>query len=160
MLRTLLAREPRFAAAYVNLADLLARQGREAEAAAALRAAIADGLDDASLYFALGLSLVRSGDLDSAVTELERAVARAPTSPQYHYALGVALRSTRAPQRGLDTLRGAHERFPGHGPTLLALATMLRDDGRVAEAADYARRLVAVSGGDARALALVRELER
>jgi predicted CXXCH cytochrome family protein len=160
MLRTLLAREPSFAAAYVNLADILARQGREADGAAALRAAMAGGLDDASLHFALGLSLVRSGGLDLAVAELERAVARAPANPHYHYTLGVALRSTRAPERGLEALRRAHDRFPGHGPTLLALATMLRDDGRIAEAASYAQRLVAVSRGDPRALALVRELER
>jgi tetratricopeptide (TPR) repeat protein len=160
LLRTLLSREPRYAPAHVNLADLLARQGREADAAAALRAALGSGVDDASLHFALGLSLVRAGQLDSAVAELERAAALAPSSPEYHYALGVALRSTAAPERGLDALRRANDRFPGHGPTLLALATMLRDEGRTAEAAGYARQLVTVSGGDPRARALQDELER
>jgi Flp pilus assembly protein TadD len=125
-----------------------------------LRTAIAGGGDrDASLHFALGLSLARSGQLDPAIAELERAATLAPANPQYPYTLGVALHSTAAPERGLDELRRAHERFPGHGPTLLALATMLRDAGRTAEAAEYARRLVAVSGGDPQALALQRELE-
>jgi len=158
-LRAAIERDPYFAPAYVNLADLVRRRAGEAEAQALLESALSLAPEVASLHFSLGLSYVRSGRLDTAVAALTRAVEQAPEVPQYAYTLGVALRSTPAHERGLEVLRETHERFPGHAETLVALATMLRDDGRIDDATAYARKLVTASGGDATALRLVRELE-
>jgi predicted CXXCH cytochrome family protein len=157
--RAAIARDPYFAPAYVNLADLARRGDREAEAQALLESALLLLPEAASLHFSLGLSYVRSRRLDTAVAALTRAVELAPETPQYAYTLGVALRSTTAPEHGIEVLRETHERFPGHAETLVALATMLRDEGRIDDATAYARKLVTASGGDATALRLIRELE-
>jgi tetratricopeptide (TPR) repeat protein len=157
--RDAIARDPMFAPAYVNLADLLRRESSEADAESLLRNAASVVSDDPNIHFALALSLVRSGQLDAAVESLTRAVELAPQAPQFPYALGLALLSTAAPERGLDTLRAAHERFPGHANTLAALATALRDRGDIDAAIGYAERLVALSPNDAMAQRLVRELE-
>jgi predicted CXXCH cytochrome family protein len=157
--RAAIERDPYFTPAYVNLADLLRREDGEAEAQALLESALLLTPEVASLHFSLGLSHVRSGRIGTAVAALTRAVELAPEVPQYAYTLGVALRSTSAPERGLEVLRETNERFPGHAETLVALATMLRDEGRIDDAMSYARKLVAASGGDATALALLSELE-
>jgi predicted CXXCH cytochrome family protein len=157
--RAAVARDPGFAPAYVNLADALQRRGVEPDAETLLREALARDAEEPTLHFALALSLVRSGNLDAAIEELRRTVALAPDVPRFAYTLGVALRSSADPERGLELLRATHERFPGHAPTLLALATMSRDEGRIPAATEYARRLVDVSPGDPGAILLLRELE-
>jgi tetratricopeptide (TPR) repeat protein len=154
-----LERDAFFVPAYVNLADVTRRTQGEPAAQALLASASGRIPEAGSLHYALGLSYVRAGDLDSGVAALARAVEVEPESPQYAYTLGVALRSTSEPERGLELLRQTHERFPGHSDTLVALATMLRDDGDVVAAIEYARTLVTASGNDPAALELLRELE-
>jgi Flp pilus assembly protein TadD len=143
----------------VNLADLLRSQGREAEALSLLEAAIVRLPEVPDLELARGLSLVRNGDLTAAVAAFTRAADLTPDSPEYAYVLGVALRSTATPERGIEVLEGVAERYPGYPQALLALATMLRDDGRLDPALDYARRLAAIRPADAAARRLVAELE-
>jgi tetratricopeptide (TPR) repeat protein len=74
---------PWFAPGYVNLADLERAAGRDAEAEALLRRALAIAPDLAATRYALGLTLVRLGRHAEALPELERAAALAPEVPRY-----------------------------------------------------------------------------
>jgi len=158
--RSAIEREPVFAGSYVNLADLYRRSGREEEAQALLRSAIENNPEDPSGHFALGLSLVRSKQSPEAVAALQRAAELAPNTPYYRYVTGVALNSTGEREHALEILREVHERFPAHRDTILALATIHRDGGELADALTYVRRLLALSPSDAAAQALLAEVER
>ena len=153
-----IARAPWFTAAYINLADLLRRYGREDEAEALLREAVENNREDPSGHFALGLSLVRSDQLTAAMDALERAAALAPDEPYYQYVIGIALNSTGDRTAALERLREAHARFPGYRETLVALATIHRDGGEIDEARLYAGRLLELSPADPSARALLDEL--
>ena len=155
---TTIARAPWFTAAYINLADLFRRYGREDEAEALLRDAVENNAEDPSGHFALGLSLVRSGQTPAAMEALQSAAALAPDEPYYQYVIGIALNSTGERAAALEQLRDAHARFPGHRDTIVALATIHRDGGEADEARLYAERLLELSPADATARALLDEL--
>jgi tetratricopeptide (TPR) repeat protein len=150
---------PYFAPAYINLADALRLSGSEADAQTRLEEAIANNPDDAGAHFALGLSLVRSGDADAAFDEFRTAAELEPGAPHYPYVVGIALNSSNDREGALMSLRDTHERFPGHRDTLLALATIHRDGGDIAEAVDYTNRLLTLSASDSVAQNLLAELE-
>ena len=155
---TTIARAPWFTAAYINLADLFRRYGREDEAEALLRDAVENNAEDPSGHFALGLSLVRSGQTPAAMEALQSAAALAPDEPYYQYVIGIALNSTGERAAALEQLRDAHARFPGHRDIIVALATIHRDGGEADEARLYAERLLELSPADATARALLDEL--
>ena len=157
--RLALARQPEFSATYVNLADLYRQLGREKEAEELLQTGIERNPDDPGLVHALGLSQARSNRLDAALATLRRAAELGPDEPRYRYVYGVAMYSSGQRDAGLEVLRATYERFPGYAPTLVALATMNRDAGRLDRARDYARRLLELSPADADARALLAELE-
>jgi predicted CXXCH cytochrome family protein len=157
--RRSIEREPAFAPAYVNLADLYRTLGREPDAEQVLRTGLARNPRDAATAVALGLSLVRSGRPDEALSLFEQAAASAQESPYYAYVLGVASNSAGDRAQALRVLRESHERFPGYADTLLALATILRDGGEIEAARGYAQKLVALSPTDGAARALLTELE-
>jgi hypothetical protein len=69
------------------------------------------------------------------------------------------LHSSGAVDAGVEALEEGHERFPGYAPILFALATMERDAENFGAAREYARRLAAISPGDAAARALAAELD-
>jgi predicted CXXCH cytochrome family protein len=158
--RAAIVREPAFAPAYINLADLYRQRGDETETARVLEEGATANPDNPAVLLALGLARVRQGEPAQALQALERAAQLAPADPYYQYVLGVALYSTGSTTRGLQTLQAAHERFPGHSATLLALATMFRDRGETERALEYARALNALSPGDASARALLEQLQR
>ncbi len=72
----------------------LLRLGQFADAAHALREAVAQNPDDETGWRLLGGALASQGDHANAVAAFERAVALAPTSPRNHYNLAVALQAT------------------------------------------------------------------
>ncbi len=150
---------PYFAPAYINLADALRLSGSESDAQTLLEEAISNNPDDAGAHFALGLSLVRSGDADAAFDEFRTAAELAPGSPHYQYVIGIALNSSNDREGALMSLADTHARFPGHRDTLLALATIHRDGGDIAEAVDYTNRLLELSASDGVAQNLLAELE-
>lgn len=88
-----LAMEPGASALAVNLADLYRLQGREADAEAVLRAALARSGDPAPIHHALGLALVRQKRMAEAMPELAAAARLAPGNPRFAYVEAVALRS-------------------------------------------------------------------
>jgi len=158
--RKALAIDPTFVPASVNLADLYRTRGDEKNADATLRAALKRSAGNASLHYALGLSLVRQKRMTDAVAQLGKAARLAPDQARYAYVYGVALHSAGNRVEGIKVLAEAHERFSGDAEILQALATMERERGRRDAAIAYARKLVELLPDDPQAGILLRELER
>ena len=115
--------DPNYIPAYVNYADFLRTTGREGDAEAQLRKAIALAPRDAEARHALGLSLVRQKKYKEAITELEQAAKLRPESAQYAFVLAVALHDTGNPERAIDVLQAASKRHPANADIASALAT-------------------------------------
>ena len=108
--------------AYVNRADLLRTRGREGEAEASLRDALARAPGSADVHYALGLSLVRQKRMPEAVSALARATALAPERSRYAVAYVLALRAVGEDARAARVLAEARARRPGD-PEIAALAS-------------------------------------
>ncbi|MCP4005448.1 MAG: tetratricopeptide repeat protein [bacterium] len=157
--RDAIATGPYFLPAYVNLADLYRVQNREDEAESILLRALEVDRESAEVHHALGLSLVRQGRLSEALEQLGEAARLAPEVARIQYVYGIALSSAARSVEALRILSSAHERHPHDVQLLSALATISRDMGRKREALAYARKLEALTPGNADASALRRQLE-
>jgi predicted CXXCH cytochrome family protein len=156
--RRALRLEPSFTPAAVNLADLYRALGRDDEAETVLRDAIARVPGDAAAHHALGLVLVRARRMDEAVGELARAAALAPGDPRYAYVHAVALSSTGRRDAAIAALMRARARNPRDRDILVALVTLNRDGGNLAEARRYAELLAAAYPDDPGARQLLEQL--
>jgi Flp pilus assembly protein TadD len=125
-----------------------------------LRSALQKTADDASLHYALGLSLARQQRTADALDHLRQATLLAPDQARYAYVYGVALHSTGKIAQGIKILAEAHRRFAGGVEILQALATMERDRGQRSAAQRYAMQLVELVPDDPQAQALLRDLTR
>lgn len=115
---------PRYAPAYVNLADLLRRVGREADGEATLRQGVAAIPDDATMRFSLGLSLVRAKKMADALKELERAMTLAPDQPRFAYVYAVALSEAGQRDRALAITKKILKNFPNDAEAQTLLGTL------------------------------------
>jgi tetratricopeptide (TPR) repeat protein len=153
-----LSLRPGFVPALVNLADLLRAEGREEEAAAALRRALAADPLDAGARHAYGLLLVRQKRTPEALPELRRAAELAPGKPEFAYSYAIGLHASARTDEALAVLRQASARNPGARSILVALVTMSRERGALRDARRYATRLVAAAPGDPAARELLASL--
>jgi tetratricopeptide (TPR) repeat protein len=139
--RAALALDDRFVPAWVNLADLMRLQGREADAEKALRSGLAVSPRDATLHHALGLSLVRQRQMPAALEELRRAAELAPENVRMSYVYAVALHSNARTKEALAVLERAIRRAPNDRDLLTALMTMNAQAGHMEAARDYGAKL-------------------
>lgn len=144
--------------AYLNAADALRAQGREADARGMLEQGLAQVPQGAALHHAFGLALVRAGQSQEALRPLQRATQLAPDEPRYAYVYAIALHSEGKAAAALRVLERAAARWPAHRDMLMALATMQRDAGRLQAARDIARRLAAAYPDDPEIAALAQQL--
>jgi predicted CXXCH cytochrome family protein len=144
--------------AYLNAADALRAQQRDAEAQQMLERGLARLPGNAALRHALGLTLVRRGQGKEALRELERAAQLAPGEPRYAYVHAVALHSSGRSADALRALERVAARWPDHRDVLFALATMQRDAGQIDAARSTAERLALGHPGDPEVAALARQL--
>ncbi|MFG1343931.1 cytochrome c3 family protein [Xanthobacter autotrophicus DSM 431] len=133
----------------VNLADIYRALGREADAEAVLREAIARAPEAGAAHHALGLSLVRQKRYAEALAELRRGTELAPDEPRFAYVYAVALQSTGQSDQVKAVVAEALRRHPYDGALLtLALKDALRQSN-VETAADLAGRLSQMQPDDA-----------
>ena len=158
--RTAIRKQPSFMPAYINLADLYRQQGREDRVEQTLREALKADPGNGDASHGLGLSLVRQKRLRDAIPELAKAAQRRPDVPRYAYVYGVALHETGDTRRALDVLKRAHERHPADREILVALVEYEAQAGNRNAAIAWARKLVAVSSGDAQAQRMLQALEQ
>lgn len=154
-----LALDPRFAAAYVNLADVYRQLGREADGEQRLRQGLALMPQAADLHHALGLLLVRKGDMPAALQELAAAAKSAVDNARYAYVYGVGLNSAGKRREALAVLRAADQAHPYDLDILGALIAMQREAGDAQAALVYARKAAEALPQDVGIKQLVQELE-
>ena len=153
-----IALDAAFVPAYLNAADDLRAQKRDAEARQLLQQGLAHAPKDAALHYALGLTLVRLGERSAAVSALERAVQLAPGEPRYTYVYAVALNSTGRAREAIAVLERAAQRWPANRDVVTALATLQRDAGQRDAARRTAARLATEFPNDPEVNALVQQL--
>jgi predicted CXXCH cytochrome family protein len=146
--------------AAINLADLYRQLGRENDGEQILRQALAEGVQDAGVHHALGLTLVRLKRLDVALDELRRAAQLAPEQARYAYVYAVALNSAGRASEAIAVLTGSLTRHPDDRDTLLALISFAREGGDIPSALAYAQKLARIAPTDPNVTRLLQDLER
>jgi predicted CXXCH cytochrome family protein len=144
---------------YVDLADLLRTENREAEAAALLRQAIARVPDAAAPHHALGLSLIRQKDYAAALEQLGAATRLAPEDPRYAYVYAVALQSTGKADDARRTVAAGLARAPNDAALLSLALRDAMDNGDLRRAVGFARALHAATPDDRAVSEIERTLE-
>jgi tetratricopeptide (TPR) repeat protein len=122
--------------------------GRNDEAIAEYRAALAKKPDLQTVHFAIGNILWRAGQMDQAVPELKAELELSPNDPQAHYELGDILMSQgnldEALRHYLDCLRHAPETVEAH----LALERIYTSKGQQSEALKHLLKAATVAPKD------------
>ena len=150
--------DPGFAPAWANLADATRARGDEAAAGAILRAALIRLPDTPTCItrpawrWSGAAICPRHSPHSSAAVQLD------PASARFAYVYGIALNSAGDTTRALGTLAAATRRHPADRDILLALITINRDAGRLADARKYVELLMAQDPGSSDAAALLKEL--
>jgi len=161
--RTALTLDPWFTPARFNLANLLNQQGRNPEAEAVLREGLERVPDEGELHYSLGLILAEEGRLEESVASLGRAAALISNRARVRYNYGLALQQTGRLAEAETALLEARAVDASDPDTLLALARLLMDQQRWAEARTFAGelvRLVPTAPGPQRLLNELQVLER
>ena len=159
-LETAISLDSAFVPAYVTLADLYFRAGRDPEGEPLLRSAIERSPGSADAHHALGLLLVRNGRAGEAMPLLQRAAELERQGTRFAYVYAVALQSAGDTAMARAVLERTLVEHPRDRDLLIALATLHRDGGRTAEALRYARALAQAHPFDPAGPALIAELER
>lgn len=151
--------DPRFAAAYINLADAWRQQEREPEAEKLLRQGLAVMPRDAELHHALGLVLVRRHENDAALGEFIEAARLAPDNARYAYIQAIALHAAGKRTEALAVLRAANRRHPDDLDVLGALISISREAGDRRAALRYAQQAAGLLPDNVELKQLVAELD-
>lgn len=151
--------DPRFAPAYVNLADVYRQQGWDTEGEKLLREGLVLLPDSADLHHALGLLLIRKADLNHALNELEKAYTLAKNNPHYGYVYAVALHSNGQSKLALSVLNEADKQNPYNLDILSALVSIQRETGNNKAALANAKKALELLPNDAAIKQSVTELE-
>lgn len=146
--------DPLYAPAYLELAELQRSTGRESDAEATLRTAIARQPTTAPLHYSLGLSLVRQQRRDEALTHFRQAQRLAPQDARMAFTLALALHPG-APEKALAVVENSLREHPNDRDLLWLAGVYSLEQGRPSAAIGYAERLLAVSPGSPRVLALL-----
>jgi tetratricopeptide (TPR) repeat protein len=151
--------DPGFVPAYLNGAEALRAQGREADALQRLRMGVEKLPGEGALHHALGLAQVRAGQADAALRSLSRAAQLAPQVARYVYVEAVALESSGRRDDAIRVLEPAARRWPGDRDIVFALAGYQRDAGRPQAARAALAAFVAADPSDRDAQALLATLK-
>ncbi|MFP3979500.1 tetratricopeptide repeat protein [Marinobacter sp. KMM 10035] len=157
--RLAIQRDPQFAPAYANLADLYRATNRDVQAERILEAGLTAVPDNPSLLHSLGLMRIRQGRQSDALEFLARSHKLAP-DPRFAYIYAVALRSYNQPEQALRILDAALAVNPNDPDLLYARLSYTLEDGDIPAARKYATRFVAVAPEDARTSLLLQSIEQ
>lgn len=151
LLRRAVAEVPGAAAYRIDQGKALAAAGQWADAAAALRPALALVPDDVQGWELMALAEHHAGGVDAAIAALEHGCALAPERVEMAGRLALLRRQRGMEQVGrsrpdlaMADFRRAALLEPGEAEPCLQLGTLLFDSGAVAAAVDAYRRVLAL----------------
>ncbi len=127
--------------AAVRLGELESRLGNTGAAAEFYSHALKLDAEFAPAHHAFGLFLVRTQDHARALTHIRTAAELEPSNSRYAYVYGIAANSVGRSDDAIKILDDAWARFPGDFEIGYALATVLRDNGRIDTATTVASTL-------------------
>jgi tetratricopeptide (TPR) repeat protein len=136
--------EPGFTAATVNRARLLRGSGRNAEAIAVLRAALAGAARPAFVHRELGTSLLMAGESAAAVASYEQALAGGFADTPLFREYGRALVEAGQVPKGYEILRDLVARQPGDHEARLFLGSAELARGQRPAAMEQLQRSIAI----------------
>jgi tetratricopeptide (TPR) repeat protein len=140
--------------ALVDFADLRRAQGREQEAGALLRRALATVPDSGTANVAYGLHLVRLNRYEDALEPLSKATRTSDAQPRFFHIYAVAQDSLGHRDQAVATLRRGIERWPWN-LDLLSTLVMYLDDGRSPEVRRHLDTLRRIAPNSTRVRALL-----
>ena len=129
------------AAFLLEKAEILGR--RSEDVLPLLKDALAARPDWFQTHLALGYELSVQGILHEALHHLERAVSLQPRYADVQYQYGLLLHAAGRNEEAIATMRKALERNPGYLVARIALANLLFEEKREAEAAPHYARVFA-----------------
>jgi arylsulfatase A-like enzyme/tetratricopeptide (TPR) repeat protein len=153
--RAILARNPRDAAAEIGLARALTGLGRGAEAMESLERASVFAGERAILRRTIGLAYAELGAIAPARAEFDRVLEKNPRDVKSLIGLAAALEISSDPRGAIQALDRAVQIEPTSHEAAIALARLLLDQGRPADAARKLERFVGNGAPDPMLLALL-----
>ena len=159
--RNSLVRDDLFVPARMNLATLLSRQGRNAEAEEFLRQSIRIQPTWGQIHYSLGLLLAEDRKrLPEAIRSLERAAGHWPENPRVSYNLGIAYWQSNRVDEAIRSFEQSIRVQPDNPEFLQRLSELLAQRGRWGEAIPYLRRLTRLLPGEPSVQSFLLEAER
>ena len=135
LLRRAIELSPAFTAARANLALVLYRLNRPAEAIDELKRVVAEDPDNPGHANLQAAAFGRIGDFDGAIALYDRVLKDAPNQPRVWLSYGHMLKTVGRQQDGINAYRRAIELLPALGEAWWSLAnlkTVKFDDGDIA----------------------------
>jgi tetratricopeptide (TPR) repeat protein len=129
------------AAFLLERADLLIREGRHDEVLPLLQEAVEARPDWYQAHLALGYELSVRGVLKDALPHLEKAVTLRPEYPDVQYQYGLLLHAAGRNEEAIRTMERALTQNPSYLVARIALANLLFEDHREADAAPHYARV-------------------
>lgn len=124
LLRRALELSPAFTAARANLALVLYRQNRPAEAIEELNRVVAEEPDNAGFGNLQAAALSRLGDFDDALAVYQTVLERAPNQPKVWMSYGHVLKTVGRLEEGIAAYRRSLQLTPTLGETWWSLANL------------------------------------
>ena len=133
-LESLLSIESRNVSALVLLSKVFLGQKNVPAAGRLLESAVAGGLDDAKIYFALAEVYEAGGYPENAIPAMRRAIAKEPKNDFYRSRYGLLLVNSKAPAAAIVRIEEALKEFPDSASLWFALGIAQFDDNKINEA--------------------------
>jgi spermidine synthase len=146
-----IARDPSYYAAYVELGNLLAEEGRLDDAIGRLSEALTIKPNSVEAYVDLGNVLLAKGDVAGAVGRYRRALGLDPENARAHNSLGVALADQGQTAEAIEHLTRALELDSEFAEAHDNLANVLRVEGKTQEAIRHYSKALEIEPADAKA---------
>ena len=146
--REALRLNPQLVPAYLNLADLMRSQNRDAQARELMLQVLQFAPDNGPTLHSLGLLETRSGTPDKALEYLRRAAELETDGSRHRFIYAIALHDLGQPQEAVKQLQALLRQLPRSEDVLLALANYNAELGRLDQARSYARTLTEIAPGN------------
>ena len=141
-LKTAIAMDPSFAAAYANLVDVYRVQNRDAESGKLLLEGLKQSPESSALHHAYGLLLVREDRKAEALVEFRKASQLVPDNTRFAYVYAVALDANGNSKAALAEIRRVLASNPNDTELLIAAATFSRNAGDYKAMQGYLQALI------------------